>query len=112
MVIDHDQGDLCRPVSSLSGGERFRISLGMALGLSDLIVRSVRVDTMFIDEGFDTLDNERLDSLLNSLTKVTNRQIGIITHVDQVVNGGMIESKILVKSCEGNSTRSEVVVLK
>jgi exonuclease SbcC len=84
----------------------------MALGLSDLIVRSVRVDTMFIDEGFDTLDNERLDSLLNSLTKVTNRQIGIITHVDQVVNGGMIESKILVRSCEGNSTRSEVVVLK
>lgn len=112
VVIDHDQGDLCRPVSSLSGGERFRISLGMALGLSDLIVRSVRVDTMFIDEGFDTLDNERLDSLLNSLTKVTNRQIGIITHVDQVVNGGMIESKILVRSCEGNSTRSEVVVLK
>lgn len=111
VVIDHDQGDLCRPVSSLSGGERFRVSLGMALGLSDLIVRSVRVDTMFIDEGFDTLDNERLDSLLNSLTRVTNRQIGIITHVDQVVNGGMIESKILVKSCEGNSSRSEVVVV-
>ena len=53
-----------------------------------------------------------LNKIIMRLVEIKNRQIGIITHVDQVVNGGMIESKILVKSCEGNSTRSEVVVLK
>ena len=111
VVIDHDRGDSCRLVNSLSGGEKFRVALGLALGLSDLIVRNVRVDNMFIDEGFDTLDNERLDSLLNSLSTVTNRQIGIITHVDQVVNGGMIQSRILVRHRAGDSSRSEVVVL-
>ena len=110
-VIDHDRGDSSRLVNSLSGGEKFRVALGLALGLSDLIVRNVRVDNMFIDEGFDTLDNERLDSLLNSLSTVTNRQIGIITHVDQVVNGGMIQSRILVRHRAGDSSRSEVVVL-
>ena len=64
---------------------------------------------MFIDEGFDTLDNERLDRLISAMTAVSPRQIGIITHVDQIVNGAMIRSRIRVQKSAGDPSRSEVL---
>ncbi|WP_019003405.1 AAA family ATPase [Succinimonas amylolytica] len=109
MVIDHDRGGRSRIVSSLSGGEKFRVALGLAFGLSDLVSSNVRVDNMFIDEGFDTLDNERLDRLISAMTAVSPRQIGIITHVDQIVNGAMIWSRIRVQKSAGDPSRSEVL---
>ena len=109
VVIDHDQGDLCRPVSSLSGGERFRISLGMALGLSDLIVRSVRVDTMFIDEGFGSLDSNALSNAIEVLAKLSenNTLIGIISHVAELKD--RIDRKIMVKKMPFGGSRVEVI---
>ena len=107
-VIDHDRGGKSRIVSSLSGGEKFRVALGLAFGLSDLVSSNVRVDNMFIDEGFDTLDNERLDRLIIAMSAVSSRQIGIITHVDQIVNGAMIRSRIRVQKSAGDPSRSEV----
>ncbi len=109
VVADRDEGDRERPVGSLSGGEKFRISLGLALGLSDLITSNIRVETMFIDEGFDTLDAETLDQVLNSLRNIkSGRQIGIISHVEQIVNGNMIQTRLRVRRAGGSSVRSEV----
>ena len=110
MVTDHHRGDLNRIVNSLSGGEKFRVALGLALGLSDLISGNIRVDNMFIDEGFDTLDNERLDEVISTLNTVTQRQIGIITHVDQVVHGAMIKSKIRVERSQSDPSMSKVIM--
>lgn len=110
IVTDHYEGDMNRIVNSLSGGEKFRVALGLALGLSDLISSNIRVDNMFIDEGFDTLDNERLDDVITALSSITRRQIGIITHVDQVVNGTMIKSKIRVQHAKNDPSKSEVIM--
>ena len=111
VVIDHDTGGLERPICSLSGGEKFRISLGMALGLSDLITGNIKVENMFIDEGFDTLDNERLENLLISLRSIkSDRQIGIISHVEQIVSGNMIPTLIEVRSRGGKGNFSEVLI--
>jgi exonuclease SbcC len=110
IVTDHYQGDTNRIINSLSGGEKFRVALGLALGLSDLISGNIRVDNMFIDEGFDTLDNERLDEVISTLNTVTQRQIGIITHVDQVVHGTMIKSKIRVQHSKNDPSKSEVIM--
>ncbi|MBQ3682448.1 MAG: AAA family ATPase [Succinimonas sp.] len=110
IVTDHYEGDMNRIVNSLSGGEKFRVALGLALGLSDLISSNIRVDNMFIDEGFDTLDNERLDDVITALSSITRRQIGIITHVDQVVNGTMIKSKIRLQHAKNDPSKSEVIM--
>ena len=110
MVTDHHRGDRNRIVNSLSGGEKFRVALGLALGLSDLISGNIRVDNMFIDEGFDTLDNDRLDEVISTLNTVTQRQIGIITHVDQVVHGAMIKSKIRVERSQSDPSMSKVIM--
>lgn len=88
-VLDHYNGSL-RPVGSLSGGEGFMASLALALGLSDEVQSSaggIRIDTMFIDEGFGSLDEEKAlpqaMKVLNSLTE-GNRLIGIISHVAEL----------------------------
>ncbi len=85
MVRDHYTG-LDRHVNTLSGGESFKASLAMALGLSDVVQEysgGVQLDTMFIDEGFGSLDPESLDQAMNCLAGIqkTGRLVGIISHV-------------------------------
>ena len=98
-VIDHYNGGQ-RSVKSLSGGESFQASLALALGLSDevrLSAGGIKIDTMFIDEGFGTLDSEALQKAFKALSAITegNRLVGIISHVDLLKE--KIERQIMVK---------------
>lgn len=84
-VLDLDLGASLRDVKTLSGGETFLLSLSLALGLSDLAAGTVKIDSLFIDEGFGTLDPETLDLAINTLEKLQsddNKLIGIISHVE------------------------------
>lgn len=89
VVVDHDHGSLTRFADTLSGGETFLVSLALALELSEQVQRAagaVRLDSLFIDEGFGTLDPETLETVaeaIESLTK-TNRMVGVITHVAEL----------------------------
>ena len=109
LVTDHQGADEARAVGSLSGGEQFCVSLGLALGLSDLVTGNVTVGTMFVDEGFDTLDNSYLDNVLNCMQSAKiNRQIGIISHVSAIVDGEMIPQKVHVERDPRNPAASLV----
>ena len=82
-VVDYDQGGEIRSSDSLSGGERFVVSLSLALGLSRMAGERIRVDSLFIDEGFGTLDEGILQIVMNALGKLRNdgKLVGIISHV-------------------------------
>ena len=87
-IFDHYSG-YARPLATLSGGESFLASLALALGLADVVqacAGGVRLDTMFIDEGFGTLDSETLDVALKALFELQKigRLIGIISHVEEL----------------------------
>ena len=106
-VIDHYNGTE-RSVKTLSGGESFKASLSLALGLSDEIQASaggVKLDTMFVDEGFGSLDEESLDQAMKALSSLAdgNRLVGIISHVADLKN--RIDKQIVVtKEKSGGST--------
>ena len=109
-VVDHYNGSE-RRVESLSGGEQFKASLSLALGLSDEVQSSaggIRIDTMFIDEGFGSLDEESLRLAMSTLGSLTegNRLIGIISHVSALKD---IERQILVKKERFGGSRIELV---
>ncbi len=83
-IIDTYLGNTSRSVQTLSGGESFLVSLSLALGLSDLAGKDIRIRSLFIDEGFGSLDEEALDLALTTLEKLqleTKRTIGVISHV-------------------------------
>lgn len=82
-VADNWQGGEIRPVSNLSGGESFIVSLALALGLSSISGGKVKVDSLFLDEGFGTLDEDSLDSALQALSSLQHegKIIGVISHV-------------------------------
>jgi len=87
LVVDTYQGNNERSVRTLSGGESFLVSLALALGLSDLAGQNTRIESLFIDEGFGSLDQATLDMALTSLEKLqteSNRTIGIISHVESL----------------------------
>ncbi|MGX4599818.1 AAA family ATPase [Faecalimicrobium sp. JNUCC 81] len=89
-----------RPVNTLSGGESFKASLALALGLSDTVQHNsggIRLDTMFIDEGFGTLDSESLDNAIDTLMELQDngRIIGVISHVNELKE--RIPSKLIVE---------------
>ncbi len=84
VIIDTYLADSERSVKTLSGGESFMASLALALGLSDLAGKDTKIDCLFIDEGFGTLDADALETALTALENLqaqTNRTIGIISHV-------------------------------
>lgn len=105
-VVDHYNGTM-RPVNTLSGGESFKASLALALGLSDEIQSSaggVRLDTMFVDEGFGSLDDDSLGLAIATLQELTdgNRLVGIISHVGELKT--KIDKQIIVtKELTGGS---------
>jgi exonuclease SbcC len=109
IVEDYDQANARRPMASLSGGESFLASLALALGLSDLAGRTVRIETLFIDEGFGTLDPDTLDVALTALEGLRegNKSVGIISHVEALKE--RITTQIVVtKVSSGHSTLSIV----
>ena len=85
-LIDHYQTDQTRLVDTSSGGEKFIISLALALGLSDLASKNVKIDSLFIDEGFGTLDNNTLETVIATLETLQSqgKMIGIISHVENL----------------------------
>ena len=96
-----------RPSASLSGGEAFYTSLALALGLSDVVQRhagGMKLEALFIDEGFGTLDDDMLDNALAVLDQLTkgNRLVGIISHVDKL--SASIPQKLIVKNGPKGST--------
>ena len=109
-VIDHYNGSE-RKVESLSGGEQFKASLSLALGLSDEVQSSaggIILETMFVDEGFGSLDEESLKLAMNTLGGLTegDRLIGVISHVDSLKN---IDNQIVVKKDRLSGSRIDVV---
>ncbi len=111
-VIDHYNGSE-RSVKSLSGGESFQASLSLALGLSDEIQSAaggIQLDTMFVDEGFGSLDEEALQQALRALTGLAegNRLVGIISHVAELKE--KIDKQIVVTKDNMGGSRVEIVV--
>lgn len=105
-IVDHYNSSV-RNISSLSGGESFEASISLALGLSDIVsmnVGNIQLDSMFLDEGFGTLDQDTLDKVMNTLVKISskNKLIGLISHVEKLKDE--IQKQIIVeKKKEGYS---------
>lgn len=111
-VIDHYNGSE-RSVKTLSGGESFKASLSLALGLSDEIQASaggIQLDTMFVDEGFGSLDEESLEQAMKALNGLTegNRLVGIISHVQELK--ARIEKQIVVTKEKAGGSRVELKI--
>ncbi|MBR5998143.1 MAG: AAA family ATPase [Deltaproteobacteria bacterium] len=104
-VIDNYQAGEIRSTKNLSGGESFLVSLALALGLSQMTSKKVRVDSLFLDEGFGTLDEEALDTALGTLASLQRdgRLIGIISHVSALKD--CIGTQILVTPQSGGCSR-------
>lgn len=105
-ILDHLTGKK-RDVRTLSGGESFQAALSMALGLSDIIQRysgGVQLDTMFIDEGFGSLDSDSLEKAITILNQLSgnNRLVGIISHVTELRE--RIDRQLIVKKSANGST--------
>lgn len=108
LAIEDREMGTTRPCTTLSGGESFIVSLALALGLSSLSDEKIKVETLFIDEGFGTLSSEYLDTVMKVLENLqrTGRKVGIISHVDilreripaqiQVIRKSRTESEIEV----------------
>jgi len=108
IVIDQDMGDEIRSVHSLSGGESFLVSLALALGLASLSSNRVRVESLFIDEGFGSLDAETLRVAMDALDglQAMGRKVGVISHVQEMTE--RIATRVLVERIAGGSSRVAV----
>ena len=107
MVIDQDMGDELRSVHSLSGGESFLVSLALALGLASLSSNRVKVESLFIDEGFGSLDADTLRVAMDALDGLQSlgRKVGVISHVQEMTE--RIATRIMVtRGAGGRSTVS------
>lgn len=110
-VIDHYNGTE-RSVKTLSGGESFKASLSLALGLSDEIQSSaggIKLDTMFVDEGFGSLDEESLSQAIKVLSNLTegNRLVGIISHVADLKD--KIDKQIIVTKDKNGGSKVKII---
>ncbi|MBQ5316775.1 MAG: SMC family ATPase [Oscillospiraceae bacterium] len=110
-AVDHYNGTK-RDIRSLSGGESFLASLSLALGLSEEIQESaggIQLDTMFVDEGFGSLDSDTLDRAMKALTGLTGgRLIGIISHVDAFKNE--IDKQIIVTKQKSGGSSARIIL--
>ena len=109
ILVEDNEDGVVRSGNTLSGGEGFVISLSLALGLSSLAENSISVDTLFIDEGFGTLSQEWLNSVMSALEKLNSssgKHVGIISHIEDLQK--RIPTVIEVK--KKNATTSEVFV--
>lgn len=109
ILVEDNEDGVVRSGNTLSGGEGFVISLSLALGLSSLAENSISVDTLFIDEGFGTLSQEWLNSVMSALEKLNSssgKHVGIISHIEDLQK--RIPTVIEVK--KKNATTSEVTV--
>ena len=110
-IVDHINASE-RSVNTLSGGESFLASLALALGLSDEVQMStgIRLDTLFVDEGFGSLDPEALNKAYNTLASLTegNRLVGIISHVAELKE--RIDRQIVVSKKPSGGSTAEIIV--
>ena len=106
-IIDGFQGDVVRPVSTLSGGESFIVSLSLALGLSALASQKISIDSLFLDEGFGTLDSDSLELALNALNQLQNsgKMVGVISHVEALKERIPLQIRVMPKG-DGTSLLS------
>lgn len=112
LLRDNDAGGVTRPTNTISGGESFLVSLSLALGLSSLSRASFSVDTLFIDEGFGTLDSTYLSCVMDALERLHQmggKKIGIISHVESLKE--RITTQIQVSRVNNTLSKVEVVSL-
>ena len=105
-IIDHDRADDVRDTTSLSGGETFIVSLGLALGLSSLSSRNISFGNLFIDEGFGTLDPDTLATVIDSLAMLQSSQgkkVGVISHTDTMSERITTQIRIIKNGNSGSS---------
>lgn len=105
MVVDQDMADERRSIHSLSGGESFLVSLALALGLASLTSNRLKIESLFIDEGFGSLDPNTLDLAMNALMQLESqgRKVGIISHVTSMTDAIPVQIKVK-KGASGAST--------
>lgn len=108
IVIDRDMGDERRSVHSLSGGESFLVSLALALALASLTSNRLRIESLFIDEGFGSLDPETLSTAMGALMHLESqgRKVGVISHVTEMTDAIPVQIKVV----KGRSGSSRIVV--
>ena len=112
LLKDNEAGGVVRPTTTISGGESFLISLSLALGLSTLSRASVSMDTLFIDEGFGTLDSTYLSAVMDALERlhqINGKRIGIISHVESLKE--RLTTQIQVTRLNSTQSKVEVVSL-
>ncbi|CAM3948665.1 AAA family ATPase [Flavobacterium antarcticum] len=109
-VVDLDMGDEIRTVYSLSGGESFLVSLALALGLASLSSSKMKVESLFIDEGFGSLDPNTLNVAMDALERLHNqgRKVGVISHVQEMTERIPVQIKVSKKA----SGRSKVEIIE
>ena len=108
IVIDCDMGEEKRSIHSLSGGESFLVSLALALGLASLTSNRLRIESLFIDEGFGSLDPETLNTAMSALMhlEAQGRKVGVISHVTEMTDAIPVQIKVV----KGRGGASKIVV--
>jgi exonuclease SbcC len=109
MVIDQDMADEVRSVQSLSGGESFLVSLALALVLATLSSHRFKVESLFIDEGFGSLDADSLRVAMDALDglQAQGRKVGVISHIQEMTE--RIETQIRIERQTGGKSRVAMV---
>lgn len=105
-IIDHERGDDVREVTSLSGGETFVVSLGLALGLSSISSRNLAFDNLFVDEGFGTLDPTSLAVVIDALATLQSsagKKVGVISHTDTMSERITTQIRVVRNGNSGSS---------
>lgn len=109
-VLDTWQGDVVRDTKTLSGGESFLVSLALALALSDLVSHKTSIDSLFLDEGFGTLDAETLDVALDALDNLnaSGKMIGVISHIEAMKERIPTQLKVIKRNGVGLSALEKI----